>query len=71
MTLHALRTELGDTQFFGLLRSWTAGHKHSTVTTQAFTDLAAHYTNIPLRPLWDAWLHAKPLPELPPRASRG
>ena len=55
---------LGDDAFFALLRKWTAKYRHSTVTTEEFTDLAAHFTDKPLRPLWDAWLSAKPLPAL-------
>ena len=67
LTLHTLRLELRDDTFFELLRTWTAKHRHSSVTTEEFTDLAAHFTRIPLRPLWDAWLGEKVLPELPPR----
>ena len=69
LTLHALRIELGDEQFFGLLHEWTDKYKHSSVTSEEFTDLAAHYTSLPLRPLWDAWLREKELPELPPHQS--
>ncbi|KAA0024425.1 M1 family metallopeptidase [Antrihabitans cavernicola] len=69
LTLHTLRIELGDEQFFALLHEWTAKHRHSSVTTQEFTDLAAHFTSIPLRRLWDAWLREKELPELPPHSA--
>ncbi|MGW6376757.1 M1 family metallopeptidase [Rhodococcus sp. NPDC055112] len=62
LTLHALRTALGDEAFFDLLRQWTAKHSHGTVTTEEFTDLAAHYTDRSLRPLWDAWLFQKAMP---------
>ncbi|TQF75004.1 M1 family metallopeptidase [Rhodococcus spelaei] len=62
LTLHALREILGDAAFFDLLRQWTAKYRHATVTTEEFTDLAAHFTDRPLRPLWDAWLWSKPLP---------
>lgn len=68
LTLHTLRIELGDQQFFALLREWTTAHRHSSVTTQDFVDLAAQYTNLPLRPLWDSWLREKELPELPPHS---
>ncbi|WP_280442063.1 M1 family metallopeptidase [Nocardia brasiliensis] len=66
LTLHALRLELGDTAFFDLLREWTIRYRHGSVTTEEFTDLAGHYSRVPLRPLWDSWLNAKPLPQLPP-----
>ncbi|WP_327111824.1 M1 family metallopeptidase [Nocardia sp. NBC_01730] len=66
LTLHALRLELGGTTFFELLREWTIRYRHSSVTTEEFTDLAGHYSLVPLRPLWDTWLLAEPLPQLPP-----
>ncbi|WP_330228064.1 M1 family metallopeptidase [Nocardia sp. NBC_00508] len=66
LALHALRLELGDSTFFNLLREWTIRYRHSSVTTEEFTDLAGHYSLVPLRPLWDSWLLAEPLPQLPP-----
>ncbi|MFF0488144.1 M1 family metallopeptidase [Nocardia sp. NPDC004068] len=65
LTLHALRLTLGDAKFFALLRDWTQRYRHSLVGTEEFTDLAGHYADTPLRELWDAWLYARPLPELP------
>nr|WP_245687699.1 M1 family metallopeptidase [Rhodococcus phenolicus] len=65
LTLHALRRHLGDDRFFTLLRTWTAEHRHSNVTTEQFTGLAARFTDTSLRPLWDAWLHEPALPALP------
>ena len=64
LTLHALRLTLGDDTFFGLLRQWTLAHRHSTVTSEQFTDLATHYTDEPLRLLWDSWLGEKTLPPM-------
>ncbi|WP_084489230.1 M1 family metallopeptidase [Nocardia niwae] len=66
LTLHALRLELGDPSFFDLLREWTIRYRHSSVTTEEFTDLAGHYSLVSLRPLWDSWLLAERLPQLPP-----
>ncbi|WP_174187786.1 M1 family metallopeptidase [Nocardia barduliensis] len=66
LTLHALRLELGDSPFFDLLREWTIRYRHSSVTTEEFTDLAGHYSLVPLRSLWDSWLRAERLPQLPP-----
>ncbi|WP_159841868.1 M1 family metallopeptidase [Nocardia sp. CY41] len=66
LTLHALRLELGDSTFFDLLREWTIRYRHSSVTTEEFTDLAGHYSLVSLRPLWDSWLLAERLPQLPP-----
>ncbi|MFE3193770.1 M1 family metallopeptidase [Nocardia sp. NPDC059240] len=71
LTLHALRLTLGDTAFFDLLRAWTARYRHASIRTDEFTDLAGHYSPVPLRPLWDAWLYARPLPALPPLPAYG
>ncbi|MBF6214618.1 M1 family metallopeptidase [Nocardia puris] len=70
LTLHALRLELGDKTFFTLIREWVHRYRHASVTTEEFTDLAGHYTAIPLRPLWDAWLHSETLPQLPPHGGQ-
>ncbi|WP_420881689.1 M1 family metallopeptidase [Rhodococcus sp. (in: high G+C Gram-positive bacteria)] len=64
LTLHVLREQIGDDAFFALLQKWTAKYRHATVSTEQFTDLAAHFTDKPLRGLWDVWLAAKPLPAL-------
>jgi len=63
LTVHALRSRLGDDSFFTLLRTWTAEHRHDNVTTEQFTDLAARFSDTSLRSLWDEWLT---VPELPP-----
>ena len=64
LTLHALRGLVGDGNFFALLREWTARHRHSTVVTDDFTGLAAKFAEMPLRPLWDAWLYSTRVPPL-------
>ena len=64
LTLHALRGAIGDRKFFALLQDWTTRHRHGTVVTDDFTGLAANYADISLRPLWDAWLYATPVPPL-------
>jgi aminopeptidase N len=64
LTLHVLRTRIGDTNFFALLRDWTHRYRHSTAFTDDFTGLAAGYTHEPLQPLWQAWLYSKALPPL-------
>ncbi|WP_084477665.1 M1 family metallopeptidase [Nocardia jejuensis] len=65
LTLHSLRLRLGDAAFFTLLREWTARYRHSSVSTQEFTDLAGHHSASSLRPLWDSWLYSAALPQLP------
>jgi aminopeptidase N len=65
LTLHALRTTIGDADFFGLLRDWTTTHRHGTVTTDDFTTLAGRHTSLPLDDLFTAWLRDATLPALP------
>ncbi|MCG5431474.1 M1 family metallopeptidase [Mycobacterium sp. MYCO198283] len=67
LTLHALRARLGDDDFFALLRQWVSRHRHGTVVTDDFTLLAAEYSSESLDALWDAWLYATPVPDLPER----
>ena len=62
LTLHALRGRLGDEKFFALLKDWTSRHRHGTVVTDDFTGLAANYSDVSLRPLWDAWLYSTEVP---------
>ena len=64
LTLHALRSTIGDAAFFAVLLEWTATHRHATVTTAAFTTLAGRYSARPLDALFDAWLHEPALPPL-------
>ncbi|MYV55178.1 M1 family peptidase [Streptomyces sp. SID3212] len=70
LTLHALRTVVGDDAFFSLLREWTAAHRHGTVTTEDFTELAGRRSAHALDDLFMSWLYSPHLPELPrPRSS--
>lgn len=64
LTLHALRKEIGDTNFFALLKEWTARYRHSSVVTDDFTGLAAQYSDTSLRALWAAWLYSPKVPPL-------
>jgi aminopeptidase N len=63
LTLHALRRLIGDKNFFALLRDWTTRYRHATVVTDDFTGLAANYSELSLRPLWDAWLYSTSVPD--------
>ncbi|RVW00540.1 M1 family metallopeptidase [Rhodococcus xishaensis] len=64
LTLHTLRQTIGDDAFFDLLRKWTVKYRHSTVSTEQFTSLAAHFSDKPLHSLWVAWLTDTALPAL-------
>ncbi|WP_250034541.1 M1 family metallopeptidase [Paractinoplanes maris] len=65
LTLHALRTTIGDPAFFALLRSWVAEHQHRTVTTAQFRTHAQRFSAVPLDDLFTAWLDRPALPPLP------
>jgi aminopeptidase N len=65
LTLQALRTTMGDADFFALLRDWTATHRHGTVSTTEFTALAQRHTDRPVEGLLSSWLYDTRLPSLP------
>ncbi|HWH01525.1 MAG TPA: M1 family metallopeptidase, partial [Pilimelia sp.] len=65
LTLHALRTVLGDVAFFSLLRAWTAEYRHGSAGTADFVGLAQRHTPVPLGELFGSWLHSARLPALP------
>ena len=62
LTLHAVRTAIGDTSFFDLLRAWTAEHRFGTVTTDDFRRLTASFSDVDLEPIFDRWLFATAVP---------
>ncbi|MBW4033232.1 MAG: M1 family metallopeptidase [Acidobacteria bacterium] len=64
LTLHALRTAIGDPAFFRLLRDWVASYGGATATTDDFRRLAAGYSVSPLDTLFDGWLAGTALPRL-------
>ncbi len=65
LTLHALRTTLGDTAFFNVLRDWTSTHRHGLATTDDFRALAGSQSNVSLDSLFEHWLFETSLPRLP------
>ncbi|MCO8271687.1 M1 family metallopeptidase [Actinoplanes sp. TRM 88003] len=65
LTLHALRTTIGDPAFFAMLRSWVAEHQHRTVTTDQFRRHAQRFSATPLDDFFTAWLDRPALPPLP------
>jgi aminopeptidase N len=64
MALHVLRHELGDEQFFGLLRTWVERYDGRSAGTADFEELAAETAGRDLSDLFDAWLRAPQLPNL-------
>ena len=62
LTLHNLRTVLGDAPFFSALREWTHTYRHRTATTDQFIAVAQRHTARPLAPLFRSWLFEGKLP---------
>ena len=56
MTLHALRTEVGDDAFFAIVREWVASQAGGTVTTEEFVALAEKVSGQQLDDLFQRWL---------------
>lgn len=56
MTLQALRDEVGDEVFLGLLRAWATENAYGTVTSEQFRRFAAEYTGRDLTRLFEVWL---------------
>ncbi len=65
LTLHALRGEVGDATFFGLLRSWVQEHAGGTVSTANFIAHASLAAGRDLGDLFEAWLYSPALPARP------
>jgi len=66
LTLHALRTEIGDDAFFALLRDHSEQNRDGNASTAGFIALAEAVAGRDLGPLFDAWLFEPALPPLPP-----
>jgi len=62
LTLHTLRTTVGDDRFFATLREWTATHRHGTASTADFVTLASRHAGTDLIAFFDAWLFCPALP---------
>ncbi|NPD04393.1 M1 family metallopeptidase [Nocardioides sp. zg-1308] len=65
LTLHALRSVVGDDDFFEVLRTWVADHTGASVTTADFEAVVAAVTGEERTDLFDAWLREPALPDLP------
>jgi aminopeptidase N len=62
MTLQAIRTEIGDTAFFAVLRAWADEHRYGTASTADFRALAERLSGHPLGALIDKWLYTSGKP---------
>ncbi len=64
LTLHAMRGEIGDAAFFGVLRGFARRFRHQSVTTADFETLIGEVTGRRLDAFFDAWLRRPALPPL-------
>ena len=64
--IHALRSTLGDDDFFELLGRWVADHSGTSQTSEAFIDLAEEIRGDDLTEFFDDWLYATSLPDAYP-----
>ncbi|MEU5041927.1 M1 family metallopeptidase [Streptomyces griseorubiginosus] len=65
MTLHVLRTTVGDRAFFGILRAWAGGHRDGHGTTAQFERLAEKVSGKKLDGLFKTWLYTSGKPNRP------
>jgi aminopeptidase N len=64
LTLHALRSTIGDAAFFEVLAEWTDRFAYGNAGTADFVDLAEEVSGTDLGALFDDWLFGA-MPELP------
>lgn len=64
-TLHALRFEVGDEPFYGILRRYATEFRHAAATTEDFIAVAEQGSGRDLSGFFDAWLYQEPVPQIP------
>ena len=57
MAVHALRKEIGDADFFRLLKNWTTKYAQGNATMRQFIDLAERTSGQELDPFFQIWLY--------------
>ncbi len=65
LTLHALRAEVGEEAFFGILRAFAAGFRYGNAATEDFVGLAEQVSGVALQDLFQRWLYEETVPPLP------
>lgn len=69
LTVHALRTHVGDEVFFEIVRGWLAEHRSGTVTTEIFLEHVGNEAGEAAAALLAPWLFETALPPCPMPAS--
>ncbi len=65
MTLHALRLEIGDRDFFRVLRAWAQRNRYGVVSTADLVRLSERISGEQLDDLFDTWLYTAGKPARP------
>ena len=65
LALHALRLEIGDENFFNVLRTYAADFAYSNATSADFFAIAENVSGQELDAFFDAWIYGKDIPDLP------
>lgn len=65
LSLHALRLEVGDEDFFGILRTYHDRYKGGNASTNDFIALAENVSGNDLGGLFNDWLYEEALPPIP------
>lgn len=64
LTLHALRLQIGDDQFFDILRHWNERYAFGNASIADFIALANEISGQDLAPFFDVWLYNAPARDL-------
>ncbi|GLK15772.1 M1 family metallopeptidase [Herbiconiux flava] len=64
MTLQALRTEVGDADFFAILKGWATEHAGTAVSTEQFVAYAEQVSGDDLTAFFDTWIYSAGKPAL-------
>jgi aminopeptidase N len=64
MTVHTLRTAVGDDAFWAIVREWAAANSGGNVTTEQFIALAEEISGQQLDDLFTTWLFTPARPDL-------
>ncbi|GAA4436786.1 M1 family metallopeptidase [Phytohabitans houttuyneae] len=65
LAVHALRLEVGDDDFFRILKTWTAEKRNGNATTAEFITVAERVSGDSLDDLFDDWLIGETAPAIP------
>lgn len=69
MTLQALRSKIGDEDFFTVMRAWAAKYRYGNGSIRQFIAMAEHVSGEELSSFFDVWLYTGERPE--PTAENG